>query len=166
MAGSVSIYESSIGKVKGANLNISDQQPFFAFKLEPNTGDFKYDNKDTQLYGVTTQLNITKAEVVSVTPTIGSDIYLYVGGESACEIVMSGVAFAKCTTSKKPYEHGLTRLMQFYYDNNVAKTGKACTLALGPNLSFKVYLHSYRVESVPKLDNIFSFVFRFYGIKK
>ena len=162
---SVGIYESSIGKVKGASLNIKKNEPFFSFKLEPVTGDYKYDNKDVQLFGVVTQLSLTKAEVLSVTPTIGSDIYLYVGGESANEIVMSGVGFQSCSKEGSNKEHGIIRLLNYYYDNNVAKTGKACKLILNNGITFRAYLHSYRIENLPKLDNLFSFAFRFYGIK-
>lgn len=155
------------------------QAPYFAFSLEPgkapdskggqlplkNTDSLKAATPDKVTSGIVTNISISKAEIVSVAPTIGKDIYMYVGGESAWEIYLTGIALRTCEGG---YE-GFGTMLNWYTEQNVAKTGKACTLTLAGGghfgAVFKAYLQAFRIQSIKDI-NAFQFNFKFYAIKQ
>ena len=162
---SVSIFYSGNngGVVKSGQFSVN-LDPYFAFTLEPSGGGSKKwsNTKDGGIIGgVITHLQLSKAEIVSIAPTIGKDIYMYVGGESAWELYLTGIALQPCGAS----EQGFTEMLNWYTNENVAKTGKACKLTLATGTVFKAYLQAFRIQSIRDI-NAFQFNFKFYAIKQ
>lgn len=167
MSDYVSIYSSSAGKIKHGAIALPDQKPFFPFRLKPPAGTgIEYNNEKGYTFdGIVTEFNIEKAEVVSVTPTVGADIYMYVGGESAWEITLGGLAFTDCERG----ENGFRNILNFYKENCVTQTGLPCELIMGGGdtggaVTYKAYLTAFRINSVKKVDGIYPFLFKFYAV--
>ena len=112
-----------------------------------------------RLSGLVVSCEIEKAENASLTPTLGRNIYLYVGGESAYTIRVSGIAFRNC----KNNNNGLDQIISWYENANVKKTGKACKIILNSKV-YKGYLRAFSLSASPKLDNTATFSLSFYGI--
>lgn len=161
----VSIYGESMGKVSHRSMGLSKgTEPFFPFKIEPASGGKKYDNTAGYTFdGIITDFTIDKSELIAVTPTLGSDIYLYVGGESAWEITLGGIAFTDCKVAEGT--EGFKNIVNFYCKNNIAYSGKPCKLIIGNGTTYKAYLTAFRINSVKKIDGIYPFLFKFYAIK-
>lgn len=164
MSDYVSIYSSSLGIVRHGAISLSESnKPFFAFRLEPAAEGNVYDNAQGYTFdGIITEFNIDKSEVIALTPTLGSDLYLYVGGESAWEIILGGIAFTDC---ERTDQEGFRNILDFYCMNNVSRTGKPCKLIMGKGTSYKAYLTAFRFNSVKKLDGVFPFLFKFYAVR-
>lgn len=149
--GAVSIFNSNYGKAGVVTLS-SGIQPCFNFRI----GSQKNPSGTT----IVTNFTIRKAENIAVTPTLGSQLFLYVGGKSAWEIAIEGLALATCNSST----HGFDDIIGWYANQNVQKTGKPLKLVLGGQV-FKGYLYKLDVQSEYKLCNAFTFAATFVGVR-
>ena len=147
---------------------IGSDKPFFFFKMKNSGGESKdYDNSrntfvEGELSGIVTDVDIEKSENVSLTSTVGSDMFLYVGGESPWSIRIRGYAFAICKDKYK----GFDDVINWYSNENVAKTGGYCELTIGSQI-FKGYLLRCQISSVSEdALNLFKFYFTFVAVKK
>ena len=110
---------------------------------------------------VVTSFKINKAENISVTPTLGKQLFLYVGGESAWEIGLEGICLLSCNSG----QHGFDDLVAWYSKENVHNKGKAMKLVLG-NQVFKGYLYRLIIEAQDRVNNAFTFSAVFVGVRK
>ena len=162
--GVASIYcpdDTKQGKTFGLPLN--GEKRFFTFRMTHSGGESTvYDNnRKLQLDGIVTDLYLEKSESVSLASTLGSDMFLYVGGASPWIIQIGGYAFAPCKTDT----HGFDTIIQWYNDENVSKTGGYCTLTLGTQV-FKGYLTTCQIASADKEAlNLFRFKFKFIAVR-
>ena len=150
-----------------AHAIVDSGKPFFFFKMKNSGGGSKdYDNnQDTsvagELSGIITDFEIEKTENVSISTTVGSDMFLYVGGEAPWNIRISGYAFGIC----KGDSNGFNYVTTWYTNENVTNTGGYCELTIGSQV-FKGYLIGYQVSSVAKEAlNLFRFRYRFLAVK-
>lgn len=154
------------GKVKYGQYAVTLKDPYFSFKLEASGGGSKAitNQEKGAVTGVVTNISLAKAEIVSVTPTIGKDIYLYVGGETSWELYLTGIALQPCGISSQ----GFMDVLNWYTKENVAKTGKSCKLTLlggeKNGATFRAYLQAFRIQSIKDI-NAFQFTFKFYAVK-
>ncbi len=150
--GSVSIFNANSGSAGVLRLS-SNIRPCFNFKV----GSRGNANGTT----VVTDFAIRKAENISVTPTLGTQLFLYTGGESAWEIEITGLALKTCNSGS----HGFNDIIDWYNSQNVRKTGKPVKLVFG-NKVYKAYLYKFEIQSQYKLLNAFSFKATFTGVLK
>lgn len=140
------------------------EKPFFVFRMTSSGGGSDtYDNSNKlQLGGIVTSLYIEKEEGVSISSTVGTDIFLYVGGETPWNIRVSGFAFNNCDSDVK----GFDRVLEWYSKENVSETGGCCELSIGSQV-FKGYLIRCQIGSVTEEAlNLFKFNFTFVAIKR
>lgn len=159
--GQVSLFRH--GSSAGKTINISppgNLSPFISIVLQPPKGNDNIANNGyNKLSGIIVSASIEKAENVALTPTLGKSLYLYVGGESAYKIDVSGIAVRNC----KNDNNGFDQIVSWYENANVKKTGKPCKLVFNSKV-FKGYLRSLSLSVSPKMDNTASFTLSFYGI--
>lgn len=143
-------------------------KPFFFFKMKNSGGGSKdYDNNrntevDGELSGIITDLEIEKEENVSLSSSVGSEMFLYVGGESPWNIRINGYAFDICKSNDFK---GFNDVTNWYSNENVAQTGRYCELTIGSQV-FRGYLIKYRINSIFKDSlNLFRFSFIFIAVK-
>lgn len=148
--GAISIFNRNNGVAAAMNL-AGNIKPCFNFRV----GKYKNRNGTT----VVTNFSIKKAENISVTPTLGTQLFLYTGGESAWDITIEGLALLSCRSGS----HGFDDLVKWYTTENVCKKGKAVKLVLG-NQVYKGYLYKMELKSEYKLNNAFTFSMSFTGV--
>lgn len=152
--GEVSIFyaKDKFGKSKGISLKGSE--PCFAFKM----GDFLDNSKENKVGVIATNFSIKKDENISVTPTLGTQLFLYVGGESAWQIEIQGLLMLSCEK-----EDGFVSVIDWYKKNNVKESGKAIDLTIGSKV-YKGYLFRFNIQSEYKFVNCCSFTASFVGV--
>ena len=148
--GSVSIFNSKYGKAGVITLS-SNIKPCFNFRV----GSRSNNHGNT----VVTNFSLKKAENISVTPTLGSQLFLYTGGESAWEITLDGIALLTCRSGY----HGFNDLIDWYVSENVKNSGNPVKLVFG-NKVYKGYLHKFQINSEYRFCNAFSFSATFTGV--
>ncbi len=156
------------GKTFGLPI-IGGEKPFFIFKMENSGGGSKtFDNNEkNQLDGIVTDFVLEKNESISLASTLGSDMFLYVGGASPWIVQISGYAFLPCkaTTADGKTTNGFDTVLEWYNNENVSRTGGYCKLTIG-NQVFKGYLTNCQIASVNKEAlNLFRFRFKFIAVK-
>lgn len=154
--GEVSIFSSeSFGK-SGVSPIKAGMKPCFKVQI----GDLVNNANANSTGVVLTNFEIQKAENISVTPTLGTQLFLYVGGESAWQITLQGVLLQSC--NGKP---GFESVIEWYNKNNVKQAGKPIDLTLS-NKVYKGYLYRLQIQSEYKFTNCFSFTATFVGVLK
>ena len=154
--GAVSVFytDDTFGKTGG--VAIKGKKPCFIFQL----GDNFLDNTQNGVGSlIATDFSIKKQENVAVTPTLGEQLFLYVGGETAWTIDVNGLAFLTCNGG----DAGFDKVIQWYKDNNVKETGKSLKLVLGSQV-YDGYLWKFAVQAEYKYLNAFSFTMSFVGV--
>lgn len=153
--GEVSIFYADDKFGKAGTISLGKViQPCFTVKI----GDL-VNNAEKKTTGIiATNFDIKKTENISVTPTLGTQLFLYVGGESAWEISIQGLVLHACEE-----EQGFKNIMNWYNKNNVKETGKPIDLTLGESV-YKGYLHRFELASDYKFTNCFSFTATFIGV--
>lgn len=157
--GEVSIFytKDTFGKSKG--ISLKGGQPCFTFKL----GDFLDNSKENSTGVIATNFVIKKDENISVTPTLGTQLFLYVGGESAWQIEIQGLILSSCKKPKDAVNGGFSNLIDWYKSKNVKDSGEAITLCLGKQV-YKGYLYRFQIQSEYKFVNCCSFTASFVGV--
>lgn len=166
--GAVSVYCPD-DKKQGRTFKLSSQNskdPFFTFRLEPSGGGSStYNNKSEKpLRGIVTDLALEKSESISLASSLGSDMFLYVGGASPWIVQISGYAFSLCN-DEATTKSGFDSILEWYNNENVSHTGGYCKLTIGSQV-FKGYLTNCQIASVSKETlNLFRFRFKFIAVK-
>lgn len=153
----VSIFSSNFGKSGTIPLDV---KPTTCFGVQ--IGDLINNTNKRNTGVIVTNFDIKKAENISVTPTLGTQLFLYVGGESAWEIAIQGVLLQGCTKGDK---HGFNEVLAWYNKKNVKETGKPIDLTLN-GVVYKGYLYRFQIQSEYKFTNCFSFTATFVGVIK
>lgn len=154
--GAVSIFYSDTTFGKSGMITFDGKQPCFTLQF----GDNFYNNaaKNTNAV-IATDFSIKKQENVSVTPTLGEQMFLYVGGETAWEIDINGLALLSC----KDGTQGFDKVIEWYNQSNVKTTGKSMKLSIGKQV-YDGYLWKFAIQSEYKFVNAFSFTASFVGV--
>lgn len=155
--GEVSIFQANNQFGRSGSIRLGNNiRPCFTVRL----GKF-FNNARPHADGVlTTNFDIKKSENISVTPTLGTQLFLYVGGESAWEITLQGILLQGCWG-----KHGFDNLIDWYNANNVKTIGKPMDLTLNKKV-YKGYLHRFQIQSEYRYTNCFSFTATFVGVLK
>lgn len=155
--GEVSIFSSEerFGKAGSIPLK-AGMKPCFGVRI----GDLMDNSKPNSSGILVTNFDIQKAENISVTPTLGTQLFLYVGGESAWQITIQGLLLHGCKENP-----GFDSIIDWYNKNNVKTAGKPVDLTFNKKV-YKGYLYRFQVQSEYKLTNGFSFTASFVGVLK
>ena len=161
--GQVSLFQHGSSARKTLDFSSTGSlSPFISIVIKPPKGKDQISNdRRNRLNGIIISASIEKAENVSLTPPLGKALYLYVGGESAYQINVSGFAVKNCNGNAR--NNGFDQIVNWYENTNVKKMGKPCKLVFNSKV-FKGYLRSLSISISPKMDNAASFTLSFYGI--
>lgn len=154
--GEVSVFYSGDKFGKTASIAIRGSKPCFTVRI----GDFLNNTQNKGNGVIVTNFVVKKAENISVTPTLGTQLFLYVGGESAWLIDIQGLLLVSCKG-----QDGFKNVIDWYNSNNVKTAGKAINLTLGSKV-YKGYLHKFQIQSEYKFVNCCSFTASFVGVLK
>ena len=154
--GEVSIFYANNKFGKSGAIALRGSKPCFTVRI----GNFINNTQARHNGVIVTNFSIKKAENISVTPTLGTQLFLYVGGESAWEIEIQGLILVSCKG-----QDGFKNVIDWYNANNVKNSGKAMDLTLGRKV-YKGYLHKFNIQSEYKFVNCCSFTASFVGVIK
>ena len=155
--GEVSIFASEDQFGRAGTIPIkAGMKPCFGVRI----GDLMDNTKPNSNGILITNFDIQKAENISVTPTLGTQLFLYVGGESAWQITLQGVLLRSCKG-----EAGFNLMLDWYNKNNVKENGNPIDLTLDKKV-YKGYLYKFQIQSEYKFTNCFSFTASFVGVLK
>lgn len=75
------------------------------------------------------------------TPSLGSDIFMYVFGDQMGRMSISGLAFYdNCVDSIAYGEHGISRVLRYYRDAKVSNQPNALTVTFQPGVVLQGYM--------------------------
>jgi len=127
------VFSSGAGQVKKLSLG----------RASPIVAPFKIDFEDNRRTFIVTHVAIRRAGNFQLLHSIDEAIYVYVFGQRAGEMKISGVAFVSMCDSESS---GINDTLQYYDDNNLADRKTPVMAKIGDVPAFRAMLTACTVE--------------------